>query len=763
MALRAFNSINGYSVGNDPQISVIDANGNVTATNLTVDGVSNLGPVGNVSITGGSNGQALVTDGSGVLSFQTITTNSNSAAVMPYNIPVGESFIINENFQGLYSQTITIDGELAVDGILIEVPISFAAETTQVLFAENGNPTGRPGFTFDIVSGNLAVPGNSTFTGNILPSANVTYNLGSPTHRWQDLYLANNTIYLGNSTISAATGNIVLSSADGATLEVTGNSNVTTIVNGNSNISVNANGNVTTSVAGYANVLVVTSDGANVTGNVSATGVKTNNLYYANGTAWNLGQDPSGSNTQVQFNNNGNFGASANFTFDTATNNLLVAGNIVSSTGAIYGNAAGLTNIPGANITGNISGNISNAAHATTANTVTTNAQPNITSVGTLTDLSVNGNAVVGGNLTVSGNLVYVNVEELAIEDPIINLQTGANGALPVANSGKDVGTALNYYDTAARVAFMGWDTSNVEFAFGSRTTITAEVVSFDTLGNVRAQTFKGNIEAATISGNLTTATQANITTVGTLGSLSVTGNINAGNVLAGNVSDANTISGNYLVSNSGCVSVGGATIAFNSGTGAAGIFSSLATDINFGLAANVNIGSTTGTSTVRGELSVGGNATVTGNVSANLVTGTLTTAAQPNVTSVGTLTNLSVTGNIVSNVANANTVQTNSIISKRLSVSVTNATVVDTFSASLYRSAKYIVSSQNDDGFESLEVLLVHNDINSFITVYGVINDNGNTVAITTGINSGNVELRATGLAANTEVKLIGTYVPVI
>ena len=60
-----------------------------------------------------------------------------------------------------------------------------------------------------------------------------------------------------------------------------------------------------------------------------------------------------------------------------------------------------------------------------------------------------------------------------------------------------------------------------------------------------------------------------------------------------------------------------------------------------------------------------------------------------------------------------------------------------------------------------SLEIL-VDNNINSFITVYGAINDGGgNTVTMSTGINSGNVELRATGLAGNTVVKLIGTYVP--
>ena len=243
------------------------------------------------------------------------------------------------------------------------------------------------------------------------------------------------------------------------------------------------------------------------------------------------------------------------------------------------------------------------------------------------------------------------------------------------------------------------------------------------------------------------------------MGSLSVTGNVSAGNV-----SGTNIVSANYLVSNSGCVSINGAVIAFDSGTGAAGIFSSLATDINFGLAANVTIGSTSGTSNVRGSLSVGGNASVTGNVSANLITGTLTTSAQPNITSVGTLSSVNVIGNATSNIAIANTTQTNSVTSKRSSIAVTNATVIDSFSAAEYRTAKYIISSQNDEGFESLEVLLIHNDINSYVTIYGAINDSGsNTVSITTSINSGNVELQATGLAANTEVRLIGTYVPVI
>jgi hypothetical protein len=240
---------------------------------------------------------------------------------------------------------------------------------------------------------------------------------------------------------------------------------------------------------------------------------------------------------------------------------------------------------------------------------------------------------------------------------------------------------------------------------------------------------------------------------------LSVSGNISAGNVNGGNLLNAN-----YLVANSGCVSINGAVIAFDSGTGAGGIFNSLASNINIGLAANITLGSTSGTSNIRGELSVGGNAQVTGNISANLLTGTLTTAAQPNITSLGTLTNVTVTGNAISNIAEANVTKTNSVASKRAAIPVTTLTVIDSFSINDYRSAKYVISSQNDDGYESLEVLLIHNDINSYVTVYGAINDGGgNTISISTSITSGNVELKATGLAGNTEVRLIGMYVPVI
>jgi len=184
MALRPFNSIAGISVGNN-STEVILANADVIAVNFTASGISDLGPIGNVKITGGTIGQVLTTDGSGNLTFED-TSSSNSSAPMPYLIPVGETYNVPENFQGLFTVPITIDGAFEIDGILAEVGTAINSLNSQIIFDDNGELTGNAGFTFDAVSGNLLVPGSGTFTGKLLPSANITYDLGSSTQRWKD-------------------------------------------------------------------------------------------------------------------------------------------------------------------------------------------------------------------------------------------------------------------------------------------------------------------------------------------------------------------------------------------------------------------------------------------------------------------------------------------------------------------------------------------------------------------------------------------------
>jgi len=56
---------------------------------------------------------------------------------------------------------------------------------------------------------NVEALGESGWTGNIIPSANEVYDLGSSTNRWKDLWLSGNTIQLGGISITAeGSGNV---------------------------------------------------------------------------------------------------------------------------------------------------------------------------------------------------------------------------------------------------------------------------------------------------------------------------------------------------------------------------------------------------------------------------------------------------------------------------------------------------------------------------------------------------------------------------
>jgi hypothetical protein len=165
----------------------------------------------------------------------------------------------------------------------------------------------------------------------------------------------------------------------------------------------------------------------------------------------------------------------------TAINgNLYINGSVVGN----YGNSNVAAFLPG--YSGNLGG------------TITTANQPNITTVGTLTALGVSGNLVVGGNLRVEGNVTYFNVENLTTEDPIINLNTGANGAPLSFNNGYDSGIKTNYYNSNSRSAFFGRINSSGFFEYYSN--VTAEI------GNIVSGTY-GTIKSA----NLILTDSANI------------------------------------------------------------------------------------------------------------------------------------------------------------------------------------------------------------------------------------------------------------
>ena len=132
MAFKYFNVKNGLSAGNitlnaaNSTVIASDFLGNISGNtasfsgNLTITGTTDLGSVSNVTITGGSAGQVLTTDGAGNLTFASPSV-IQSPAPMPYVIDETTALVIPLYYQGLFSVPITINGSLEIDGILVEV------------------------------------------------------------------------------------------------------------------------------------------------------------------------------------------------------------------------------------------------------------------------------------------------------------------------------------------------------------------------------------------------------------------------------------------------------------------------------------------------------------------------------------------------------------------------------------------------------------------------------------------------------------------
>ena len=89
------------------------------------------------------------------------------------------------------------------------------------------------------------------------------------------------------------------------------------------------------------------------------------------------------------------------------------------------------------------------------------------------------------------------------------------------------------------------------------------------------------------------------------------------------------------------------------------------------------------------------------------------------------------------------------------------SATVIDTWSATTYSSAKYIVQMKKDNDIEVIEVLVaVDGNNNVYLTEYADVFSNAVLGTTDADYNGGNVRLKVTGTAAGTSVKVSKTYI---
>jgi hypothetical protein len=141
---KYFNVKQGLTTGN-----VLVSEANVT-----------LGNVSNLHISGGNNGYFLSTNGNGTLSWADAQA-AVPADPMPIVVDEGNTLTIRSNYQGLFGTPLTIDGNLEIDGVLIDVSGQGApGSNAQISFNDQGNPAGNNGFTFNKTTGNVNIPGS---------------------------------------------------------------------------------------------------------------------------------------------------------------------------------------------------------------------------------------------------------------------------------------------------------------------------------------------------------------------------------------------------------------------------------------------------------------------------------------------------------------------------------------------------------------------------------------------------------------------------
>ena len=383
---------------------------------------------------------------------------------------------------------------------------------------------------------------------------------------------------------------------------------------------------------------------ANVTGNLDAGNVNATTAVvaaYFSGDGANLTNLPAGSATKIVDGTSnvdipttdGNVTVGVGGTADVlivTTTGANVAGTL-NATGIITGIGSGLSAIAGANVTGEVT-------NAATANAV---ALANVSGAGNIASINIDG---VTSNV-LYGNGVFAPVSagsnSAAIANGTSNINIGtADGSATISIGGtSDVvtvsGTAVTVVGGVA-ATYVSGDGANLSAIAGANVTGTVPLATNAATANAVAG---ANVTGAVLfAGTANAVAYANVSGTPTLGNIS-TINIDgaAANVLYGNGAFAAApAGGSYGDSN-----VVTLLNAFGSNTiTTTGVIAGVGSGLSGLAGANV-----TGEVTNAATANAVAGANVSGTVPLATTSGTVSTAAQPNITSTGTLTSLTVAG----------------------------------------------------------------------------------------------------------------------
>ena len=708
MAIKAFNSIGGFSVGENAA-NIILANGEITTSNANLSAnlyVSDTANVGNLrtnnllyangtpwdigGIPAGSNTEIQFNNSSEFGASANFTFNSSTnlltvtGNISATNANLGNLVTANF-FSGVFDSTSSNQSNITAVGNLISLNvdgITNLANTVNVTgnieananINANANITGANLNTTGLANiGNLEISG--TTTGNLIPSSNITFNLGNATNRWKDLYLSGSSILIGDQNISSNGTGISLSNTTFLT---------DVVVSGNANISLNLLGNTANFIGNVIapNVTVnleLSGNTANFTGNIRAANVTANSFVFAPAIVQNAStydtrislnsaagivEVSAGGNT-TKFNPSGQvelggvgqivsgtfggsgitLGTSQTDIFQNRGGNVTVqvgTGGTIANTWTFNNNgntsfpaagAVNLGNLATANfvtVSSNLNvTNTANVGNLRTDNLLYANGTPwdFITPAGANTEIQFNdGN----GNLGASANFTYNDSTQLLS----ITGNVTANGTITASNfNGNITGNItgnLTIPGSNTGVAFNddGFANTSTGFTF-DKTSNTANLAGTLNVGNstVNVSISTGNIVAtsnitagniigtiAAGSNTITTTGNANVGNLGTTGLIIATGNISGGNINTSGevVATGNGIFGNISTTGSGGNITGANVISANTLTATVGL--SVTGNANVG-----NLGFGSGQIIGTGNISVGNIITASINASANV------------------------------------------------------------------------------------------------------------------------------------------------
>ena len=392
----------------------------------------------------------------------------------------------------------------------------------------------------------MELAGNTAnFTGNTR-SNNLTVN---------NVITGNTANFSGNVVVPNLTVNLELA---GNTANFTTSVQTPLLKNGNSNIAIASNANITIASAG-TNVVTIFGNPANtsnnevaITGNVKPTGIWTDGYYYANGAPVDFEQ-PAGSNTYIQYNDNGDFGASANFAFDFANNELELNGNVLlggtqqnqivnnsntaleirggwnnaasTAVNIVAGDYANATNWGKIAILGNYAGNAVGFSEANAfvfsnpgyglGNVVKVdilNPAATSTTTGVIQangGIGVTGNAYIGGNANITGNLSVTgdiaNANNISVTNTLNAVTGNFSGNVNSLNANLGNLAQANFVNVASNTITSNL-TVNLSLA-GNTANFSGNVIANNLTVNLELSgntaNFTGNVVAANFVGDL--------------------------------------------------------------------------------------------------------------------------------------------------------------------------------------------------------------------------------------------------------------------